>query len=159
MAICEECSIEFTHRQKGSKYCSPSCATKKYHKDNREKLLSRKKELYLQNKERFNSQAQSWYINNKEIRFALNQEYRRRKDKSIHMGLDKEWFSFFMREAYSLPKLREKDTGIKWHVDHIVPIKAKEVCGLHTPKNIQVIPAIENLQKKNKFKEINACAQ
>jgi hypothetical protein len=54
------------------------------------------------------------------------------------------------QEAYHLAQLREKITGIKWHVDHIIPLNGKSVCGLHTWNNLAVIPAVVNLSKGNK---------
>ncbi len=57
---------------------------------------------------------------------------------------------FFIKEAYSLAKLREKVCGGKWHVDHIVPLRSPLVCGLHVEHNLQVIPARANLQKHNR---------
>lgn len=58
---------------------------------------------------------------------------------------------FFISEAYHLAELRTKITGIKWEVDHIVPLQSKLVCGLHCEHNLQVIPRSENLKKSNVF--------
>jgi hypothetical protein len=58
---------------------------------------------------------------------------------------------WMIQQAYEMAELRTKMFGFSWHVDHIIPLRGKKVSGLHTPTNLQVIPASVNASKNNKF--------
>lgn len=55
-----------------------------------------------------------------------------------------------IKSIYKSAKKLTIETGIKYHVDHIIPLRGKYVCGLNVPWNLQILTAIENCRKSNK---------
>ena len=55
-----------------------------------------------------------------------------------------------IKAIYELAQKMEKVFGLKYHVDHIIPINGKNVCGFHAPNNLQILESSLNIRKSNK---------
>lgn len=88
------------------------------------------------------------YGTSAKARATLNRRGARKKDATPPWLTDRqnqEIISIY-KEAARLSVL----TRIKHHVDHIIPLKGENVCGLHVPWNLRPLPASENLSKHNR---------
>lgn len=115
---------------------------KKYVEDNREKVRDNRRKSRLKNK----ATIKAYESNNKDALRAKCAKRRARTGKAAPNWLSKEQLSE-INKIYSYARLLEKITGGPHHVDHIIPLKGGDICGLHVPWNLQALPAKENLQK------------
>lgn len=123
---------------------------KKYRENNKEKLRLRQAEFRKNNPESRRKSNQKWDKNNPEHKRMIAAKRRARKlNATPHWLTEQDHKEIAKRYAYAtyLTNL----TGEDWHVDHIHPLQGKNICGLHHPDNLQVIPATENLTKSNKY--------
>lgn len=92
----------------------------------------------------------NWKENNK-VQVLADNKVRRRK----HRDATPPWLSrkqkSEIRQLYQIAITMTQTTGEQYVVDHIVPLRGEEVCGLHVPWNLRVITQDENLKKSNKL--------
>ena len=121
--------------------------SKEWYRANSEKLRARRAEQYRTNTEKHSAKNKKWTKANPG---KVNAKTRRRQASRLQATPG--WANeFFMQEAYALAALRTKMLGFKWHVDHVVPLRSKIVCGLHCEANLRVIPAAINMSKGNRY--------
>ena len=56
-----------------------------------------------------------------------------------------------VRELYRRARHLTRTTGVPHHVDHVIPLRGRLVCGLHVETNLRVTPSRDNLAKGNQF--------
>ena len=119
----------------------------KWNNENKEKVIAYKENWYAKNKESVNKALREWKKQNPHKVLANTRARQAAKIKATPAWANKEAIDY----VYYTAKLLEDVYGTKWHVDHIVPLKGKNVCGLHTHTNLQLLPPKQNLEKSNTF--------
>lgn len=104
-----------------------------------------KTEIQNQSKRRLKCERERQFVVN-------NRTAKRRAEKKKRTPIwVKNQYKEEIKEFYKLAKALEDFTGIKWEVDHIVPMKGELVSGLHVPWNLQLLPKTDNAKKGNRF--------
>lgn len=118
----------------------------KWHAENRDKIAEGRRERYAKHPERFQGYSKKYAAKNPHAVAAFAATRRSRKLRATPSWANLEKVGEFYESAEGLRML----TGEWYHVDHIVPLQGKTVCGLHNEFNLQILPAIENIRKGNK---------
>lgn len=163
-ARCKSCVKDYAERNKERRLAYG----KKYREENRDKLISYLSEYYQSNKQRAAEYAKEYntqyyaenkdYICKRNLKWAksnpdkVRAKYAKRRAKKLQAT--PEWLTQDhldqIKGVYTHARDCELITGDNYHVDHIVPLQGKNVCGLHVPWNLQILPAEVNQSKSNK---------
>ena len=105
--------------------------------------------LYKQKRPEVGKKARDKYYSNNKILWTVSTAKRR----VSKLNRTPSWLSkqdkAYIEYIYKFSRNISKYLGKEYHVDHIIPLQGDLVSGLHVPSNLQVIPAIDNLQKGN----------
>ncbi len=176
MKLCVKCNENISVLTKHGKYESyckecKSKARKEWYQSNRDTEIAKAKEYhhatYEEKREHKVKKATEWVKNNPE-KYKINAKkcYEKTKAKRMaYAGMRRalarnavpSWFDSVKQSIDGIYAMRDWMNltmfGIKYEVDHIIPLKNSSVCGLHTPHNLQIISQFNNRSKQNKFKE------
>lgn len=146
------------------------------YKENPEPMKQRSRAYYHANKKKAHEAYKRNYERTKEQRRAYSRRYREENPEKVKEYIDthrgemaarlalrrahkrnatpkwltkeqrKEIQSFYVQAAHLTD-----ETGTKYEVDHIHPLRHASLCGLHVPWNLRIITKSENASKNNSF--------
>lgn len=149
---------EYDRKRRLEKLATIKAVNKAYYDKNKSELKykERIKEYRNKNRDKINERERKNAKKRRHIIASKAAKKRAFKRNATPTWLTKEHL-IEIQEYYTLAKeLEWLFEGQKLHVDHIIPLVGKTVCGLHVPWNLQLLPAKQNLKKSNKLNQINA---
>lgn len=145
----------------GFKYSCKVCISKYYLK-NKDLEKQKRKLNYQQNKSQYIERAKIWKANNPE-KVAADRKQWNNKNKflkayytstrrAIQTQATPSWANLKkIKQIFKDARTKSLETGIKYTVDHIIPLHGKLVSGLHVENNLRLLPYKENCKKGNKY--------
>lgn len=124
----------------------------RYRENNKKQIAEKQAKYRLDNRDRLANYQANYQKTNRAKINSMNAKRRATKLRATPKWLTAEDY-IKIQELYEIAQAFKLYTGQEYHVDHIVPLQGKNVCGLHVPWNLQILTASENLCKHNKVIE------
>lgn len=116
---------EYNARWRANNPGKGAAATQRWKEANREEVLRKARERDAANPAKRNAKMAS---------------YRAQRLKATPIWAD----------LAEIATIYEAARALGAHVDHIVPLRSKRVCGLHCTANLQILSGVENMSKGNR---------
>lgn len=155
---CKNCSAAWRskNRENLDKYI------KEYQANNKDRLNKKKKEYRSNRKRQYANYSREWRLRNPDKRKKVAMNYvknnpekmaaRAAARRAMKLQATPSWANDEkIKNFYIESRERTRVSGIKHHVDHIVPLVSNLVCGLHCEDNLMVIEGKENIRKGNRY--------
>jgi hypothetical protein len=139
---------------------------------------AKKKEYRSENRDAHKEYMKQWHATNANVQKKYRAKYRKenaqyftnyyaankskifantRKRQAALMQRTPKWLDcvdYFEMECVYVYCGALRSTGLKYEVDHIVPLQGRVASGLHVPSNLQVISEFANRSKANRMEII-----
>jgi hypothetical protein len=126
-------------------------AKRKYYETNKDAVIAKAR---TRNKNKVSEYKAAYKERNPELyKEFVNMRRRRFRQATPKWLTEKDRME--IRLKYRLALEMTKATGVKYAVDHEIPLFGENVCGLHVPWNLRVMTQEENLRKSNKLIDTN----
>ena len=124
-----------------------------YYERNKEAINAKKAARYRQNREKLRQQQADYYQEHKYLFAQKSMQRYASKTQQTPAWLGKAHYAE-MDSAYLFCQIfnaYKADPLERFQVDHILPLRGKQVSGLHLPWNLRVTTRKENVEKRNSF--------
>lgn len=117
-----------------------SARTKAWYEANKERARKYHSERFLRDKNKLYQKAREWKKNNP----GKVNSWTAARRAARHLATPP-WANL---DEIKMKYVEAKKMGL--HVDHVIPLKSKLVCGLHVEGNLQLLHPLDNFKKSNK---------
>lgn len=114
----------------------------------REEIAAKKREARRADPDRFREIQKK---HRETERAKTYQRVRKHERRAAELRAKPSWYDKeAVRQIFEVARVLSR-SGLRFSVDHDVPLKGRFVCGLHTDANLVVMPLWQNIAKHNRF--------
>jgi uncharacterized protein YcnI len=147
---CIECAKASQKRTAKKRFEKNPMFYKEVYAKNAEILKNKAADYRAKNPEKVKASNHAWRKNNKHKKAAIQMQRHAAKLQATPKWLSKNDFEL-VDNYYKDASCFRNVFKVSVAVDHIVPLKSKQVCGLHVPWNLCLRTKTDNSKKKNKI--------